>query len=246
MIKILYICFEIRKYKPVFNSKMTEPKANYHPHPHTPPHHTTPAHRPTGPPHRSPPDLLEYTAASRFSQMKGQALTRYQGVTFGAINTRLPIVVDVPHTYGDLSPPPAVDVRVDVQYGRRWYPATIVRDRGRGCFDVHYDTGEKEAGVPLSRLRSHTKVIPVVHTFDGIEPNGWPFVCVPLLVGKDGEAVVGVLAIDTFDEMPKSHELIRSIEYTGRWGGGEVGRCVCGGGGYRMHEDQHRGFVTRH
>ena len=69
----------------------------------------------------------------------------------------------------------------------RWYPATVTRDRGRGCFDVKFDTGEKEAGVPLARLRSHTRVIPQVHSFEGLDPNGWPFVCAPLLVDKEGQ-----------------------------------------------------------
>lgn len=53
----------------------------------------------------------------------------------------------------------AVGAHVEVLYGRIWYPATVVRDRGHETFDVTYDRRdwrgrhEKEAGVPLRRLR---------------------------------------------------------------------------------------------
>ena len=64
--------------------------------------------------------------------------------------------------YGPETDGYAVGINVDVKYGRRWYPATLARNRGRGAWDVSYPNGEKEAGVSSERIRAHTRVIPTV------------------------------------------------------------------------------------
>ena len=71
-------------------------------------------------------NLLEYTAASRYSAMSGQKLARGQGVSWSAVDQRTPIVVNHPEAYGAEAPALGAKVRVDVKYGRRWYPAVCV------------------------------------------------------------------------------------------------------------------------
>lgn len=83
-----------------------------------------------------------------------------------------------------------VGARVEILYGRVWYPATVAADRGHETFDITYDRRdwrgrhEKEAGVPLQRLRVH-EVAEVMAPPDSLlslrqGPEVWPLIIVPL------------------------------------------------------------------
>ena len=42
---------------------------------------------------------------------------------------------------------------VNVRYGKVWYKAKVLRNRGHGFFDVEYDSPkEKEVAVPIDRI----------------------------------------------------------------------------------------------
>jgi hypothetical protein len=154
-------------------------------------------------------DVIQYGIVSRLSRMSGQRLNRGEGASFQAVEGGTPIVVYSPDSYdmGDIKL--VQGLAVDVRYGKRWFGAKITRPRGRDFYDVRFDTGEREAGVPADRIRAKRPVIPRVHTFEGIAPNGWPFVCVPLLNGK---LPVGICGIDNFEKVPKSHHLEKHPE----------------------------------
>ena len=73
-----------------------------------------------------------------------------------------------------LPPPPlSKGLRVEVRYGRIFYPALISADRGHMTYDVIYESRhptrnviEKEAGVPAGRIRLIPAALP--------KPFRWP------------------------------------------------------------------------
>ena len=105
----------------------------------------------------------------------------------------------------------APGLAVDVKYGRRWFKAVVERGRGRGCFDVRFATGEREAGVPSARIRPPARAVPAALPVSGL-PHGWPFVAVPLL---HGATPVGALGADSFERVPRSHDREEQPEVRG-------------------------------
>lgn len=101
-------------------------------------------------------------------------------------------------------------VRVEVNYGKLWYPATVTNCRGHDAFDIVYDAkdwmgrDEKEAGIPSTRLRilnTHTEQSKLVSAL--IKQTGvgcaseqraafWPVILVPL-----GESRQDILCVDS-------------------------------------------------
>lgn len=93
-------------------------------------------------------------------------------------------------------------VRVEVRYGKVWYPAALTKDRGHEMFDVVYDQRnwmgkyEKEAGVPVERIRIPKPTDPLFPPSALLLARSghslWPLIFVPL--GKCS----GVLCVDSW------------------------------------------------
>ena len=124
---------------------------------------------------RARADVLEYVAATPKSQMRGRVLTRAQGgVSFDCIPPAIAPSVTVRDPAKPLPPPPlSKGLRVEVRYGRIYYPALISADRGHMTYDVIYESRhptrnviEKEAGVPAGRIRLIPAALP--------KPFRWP------------------------------------------------------------------------
>jgi hypothetical protein len=80
---------------------------------------------------------------------------------------------------------------VGVYYGRKLWPATVVKNRGHEKFDVRYAVDNKiEAGVDVSRIMPGNFAFRMV-TFGRAV---YPFMCVPL---KNRDKALGVLGIDS-------------------------------------------------
>eukprot|EP01036_Dinobryon_divergens_P046373 gene46373-62020_t len=76
--------------------------------------------------------------------MLGKELHRGQGVSFDGMEGNQNIVLQEKDT--DKKKALEINAPVDILYGRTKYRGKILKDRGHACYDVQYNTGDKEAG----------------------------------------------------------------------------------------------------
>ena len=97
------------------------------------------------------------------------------------------------------------DTRVQVQYGKLWYAATIQKDRGHLKYDITYDLKdwmgrhELEAGVPVARLQHAPTECPraisgAVATIIQTDDDPWPILIAP--IGQH----LGIICVDSWSK----------------------------------------------
>jgi Ca2+-dependent lipid-binding protein len=171
--------------------------------------------------------VISYVESTRHSKMTGQRLRAGEGMAFFSIYDMKPQVLHEEDTA--VPPRPArmqAGDRVLIRYGRTNFPGKVLKWATRETYDVLYDSGEKEAGVPSARLTWVPPVKPLPYKFATSGKLGWPFVCVPVRHGSIGLGekqsrevckprhsvkcvpvlCAGVIGVDGFENMEKGRE----------------------------------------
>ena len=151
--------------------------------------------------------VITFIDATRKSKMTGQRLHATEGISFDTIYSKEPQIWKEEDLFGpdwgrEVKPPKQFSPgdRVLIRYGKVDYPGQILKWRGWDTYDVRYDSGEKEAGFPRSRLTWIPPLQKSPKKFDSSGDMGWPLIVVPI---RHGATSLGVICVDGCDREPR-------------------------------------------